>query len=69
MSFDPASITANVIFGLIGTAAFIYGKNTVRIPYMLIGIVLMIYPFFISQIWLLYAIGITLCIGLYFFRD
>jgi hypothetical protein len=29
----------------------------------------MAYPYFVSQTWLLYAIGCALCLVLYFFRD
>jgi drug/metabolite transporter (DMT)-like permease len=36
---------------------------------MAIGLVLMVYPYFVSQTWLLYAIGAALCIGLYGLRD
>jgi hypothetical protein len=36
---------------------------------MAIGVALMVYPYFISQTWMLYVIGLALCGGLYFWRD
>jgi len=34
-----------------------------------IGVALMLYPYAISQTWLMCAMGVGLCIGLYFMRE
>ena len=34
-----------------------------------IGVGLMLYPYAISQTWLLYAVGVALCVGLYVTRE
>jgi len=36
---------------------------------MVIGAVMVIYPYFVSQTWLIYVIGCALCVALYLFRD
>jgi hypothetical protein len=46
-----------------------YGKKMVQYKPMVIGIVLMAYPYFVPQPWLLYTIGCALCVGLFVFRD
>jgi drug/metabolite transporter (DMT)-like permease len=65
----PAALFASLMFGVIGFAAFRYGKKHALWSPMAIGLVLMVYPYFVSQTWLLYAIGAALCIGLYGLRD
>jgi len=36
---------------------------------MVIGFVLMAYPYSVPQTWLIFAIGSALCLGLFGFRD
>jgi hypothetical protein len=65
---SPANLFASIVFGLIGFAAFMYGKKNAVIKPMVIGLTLMIYPYFVPQTWLLYAIGCALTVGLVLFR-
>jgi hypothetical protein len=66
---SPAYIAGALLFGIIGYAAYRYGKKAaLNIPKW-IGIALMLYPYAISETWLLYAVGGGLCIGLYLFRE
>ena len=65
----PAVLFAGILFGLIGLAAFQFGrKNTLYRP-MAIGVVLMVFPYAVDQTWLVYLIGSVLCALLYFWRD
>ncbi len=66
---SPAALFAYIIFGLVGLAAFTYGWRSGRWPQMGIGLALMAYPYFASQTWALYAIGVALCGALYIWRD
>ena len=65
----PAVLIAGLIFGTIGFLAFRHGKRQTLFMPMLIGIVLMVYPYFVSQTWLLYAVGCGLCAALFIFRE
>jgi len=67
-NFSPSNLLAGLIFGSIGFVAFIYGKKIRSFRPMIIGIVLMIYPYFISGTLFLYLIGIVLTASLYFWR-
>lgn len=58
--FTPAAIFGSVVFGIIGMAAFAYGKRESRLNPMLFGAALMTYPYFVSNSWLLYGVGIAL---------
>ena len=55
-----------ILFGAVGFAAFLYGKRLVLPRPMIIGVILMVYPYFVSQAWLLYGIGTLLTIGLFY---
>jgi hypothetical protein len=66
---SPAYIAAAIAFGIIGFAAYRYGKKTARVNVKWVGVALMLYPYVISETWLLYVIGAGLCIGLYLVRD
>lgn len=66
---SPANLFAALIFGVVGLAAFLYGKKQAKMGPLVIGLLLMIYPYFIEETWILYAIGVTLTVAIYFFRD
>jgi hypothetical protein len=66
---SPAYLAGSLIFGIIGFAAYRYGKCRGQNQTRWLGVGLMVYPYAISQTWLLYLLGIALCACLYFFRD
>ena len=66
---SPADLIGSILFGIIGLAAFVYGKKGLKWKAMSIGFVLMVYPYAVSQTWLLYLIGCALCAALLVFRD
>jgi hypothetical protein len=66
--FNFAKIAACGIFGAIGFVAFVYGKRNTLWRTMVIGIALMAYPYFFSEMPALYIIGIVLTAALYFWR-
>ena len=68
MFSNPAALVASLLFGAIGLGVFMYGKRMVLYKPMVIGFVLMVYPYFVPQTWLIYTIGCALCLALYVFR-
>jgi hypothetical protein len=58
-----------ILFGAIGFAAFLYGKRTGTFPPIVIGILLMAYPYFISGPTPVWLVGAGLCGALYFTRQ
>ena len=62
-------IIGAILFGVIGFVAYRYGKKMSLQAPKWIGIGLMFYPYAISQTWLLYTVGIALCVGLYLTRE
>lgn len=63
-----AKIVAWLIFGAIGFVAFSYGKKSGSTRPMIIGAILLVYPYFILETWPLYIIGAALTTALYFWR-
>jgi len=64
----PAYLAGAILFGILGYAAYRYGKKTSNATTKWLGIALMLYPYAISETWLLYAVGVALCIGVYVYR-
>jgi hypothetical protein len=63
------NIIGGTIFSIIGWYAFIHGKKEKSWRPMVIGIVLMVYPYFVSNTLLAFAIGIALTAALFFWRE
>jgi hypothetical protein len=64
----PGTLFAAILFGAIGLGAFVYGKRAGLAMPMILGAALMGYPYFVSDIWLTFGIGICLCVLLFRFR-
>lgn len=62
---SSAAIFAWVIFGSIGTAAFIYGWKQKSLKPLVIGVLLTVYPCFVQHPIALYAIGGVLTLVLF----
>lgn len=65
----PAYLFGALLFGIIGWGAYRYGKKTSAPTIKWLGVGLMLYPYGVSQTWLLYLIGTGLCVCLYVFRE
>lgn len=68
LNFNPYNLLAGFVFGTIGWGAFSYGRKLALAKPMVIGLTLMIYPYFFSNAWLLWGIGIALLVALWKFR-
>ena len=57
-----------MLFGSFGLGFFVYGKRQKAVVPLVCGLVLMGFPYFISNIFLLVAIGVVLMAIPYFVR-
>ena len=64
-----ARFIGGFLFSGIGFVAFMYGKKAASLRLMLLGAVLMAYPYLVSDTLATYVIGIILTAGLFLFRD
>ncbi len=65
---NTASLLWGLLFGSIGLGFFVYGKRQKAVVPLVCGLVLIIFPYFISNTILLVAIGVALVAVPYFFR-
>ena len=66
--FSLATIAVAVVFGLVGFAAFRYGKKNGESRPLFLGIALMAYGYFVTNVWVSLAIGALLTLLLFFPR-
>jgi len=66
MELSVAGFFASFLVSTIGFSVFLYGKKQVRTPPLVIGIVMMVFPYFISAPAFVYGIGGALLAGLWF---
>ncbi|MFS8066854.1 MAG: hypothetical protein ACMG6S_10830 [Byssovorax sp.] len=57
MNSDANSLLASLLVGSIGFVAFAYGKKQSRLPQMLVGVALMVFPYFVASVPLILGIG------------
>ena len=69
MDFSFSYIWSNLMIGCLGTAYFLYGKKAGRPWPLAAGLLMCIYPFFISDVILLWLITIAICVAVYFLRQ
>jgi hypothetical protein len=68
-NFSWPKMLGGMLFGSVGFIAFVYGKKQQYYRTLGVGIVLMVYPYFVSNALWLYILGVVLCSVLYFWRD
>ncbi len=61
MSFDANSLIANLFISSIGFVLFSYGRKQHRMPHAAIGVVMMVYPYIVTNVPLMLGIGGALC--------
>lgn len=69
MNFSPSALIAGFVFGVIGFYLFRNAKKNSSIPNIVIGIVLMTYPYLIQNDYLLWVLGFLLTLMAYRFRN
>jgi len=65
---SPAYLFGAILFGIVGFAAYRYGKRAALAKPKWIGVAMMLYPYAVSETWLLYGIGVGFCVALYVYR-
>ena len=63
---DPSTLFVIIVFSAVGLAAFRHGKNESNILCLLLGIALMIYPYFVEGLTLNLLIGAALSAAVWY---
>lgn len=62
----PWYILGAIVFGIVGYVAFRRGRKSSKAELTWVGVALMLYPYAVSQTWLLWLVGLGLTGWVYF---
>ena len=65
MSFDPNTLIASLVVSSIGFVLYKYGRSQKRFPHPAVGVVMLVYPYAVSDIPTMLGICAVLCAGLW----
>ena len=65
---NTSTLLWGLLFSAIGAGYFIYGKKQRAWVPLSCGLGLMVFPYFIANVWLLVGMGVLLCGIPYFYR-
>jgi hypothetical protein len=60
MEVSAGPLIVSLMVSVVGFAIFWYGRKQHRIPHLVAGILMMIFPYFISNMWLILGIAVVL---------
>lgn len=60
-----SSIAAGFVVSSVGFVLFSYGRKMSRLPHVAVGLVLMVFPFFVPSVLVMFGITAVLCTLLY----
>jgi hypothetical protein len=64
---SPAYLIGMVLFSIVGYPAWRWGKKHENAHVKWLGIALMLYPYGVSETWMLWAVGCLLCLAVYWY--
>jgi hypothetical protein len=65
MSMDPGLLFLSLITSGAGFVLFVYGKKQERLPQLLAGIALMVYPYFVSSVAMTLGVAVAIVAALW----
>jgi len=65
VSFEPGPLIAGFLVSGVGFVLFSYGRKLGRVPHVVAGLLLMIFPYFVPSVLIMLSIAALLC-GLLF---
>jgi hypothetical protein len=66
MNLDPSWLFLSLIPSGIGFVLFVYGKKQGRMPQLVAGLLLSVYPFLATTVTSLIVFGVLICVGCWF---
>jgi hypothetical protein len=65
MSLDPTLLFLSLIIGGAGFVLLVYGKKQSRMPQLIAGLALMVYPYFVSTVLMTLVVGVAIVAALW----
>jgi hypothetical protein len=66
LSFDSDTFFLSFLIGSVGFGFFIYGKKQSRLPQLIAGLLMMVYPYFTETVTSTLVVGANVGAGLWF---
>lgn len=64
MDLSPGTLVASLVVSTAGFGFFLYGKKQLRLPQVVVGVVMMGFPYVVTSPLAIWAIGGTLVLAL-----
>ncbi len=64
LDLSVGSLATGILISLVGAALLLYGRKEVRVPHMVAGVILIIFPYFVGLWWLAILIAVVILVGL-----
>jgi hypothetical protein len=64
MDLSLSTLVVGIFISLIGVALLIYGRKEARVPHMIAGLLLIVFPYFVGQWWLAIVIAAVILAAL-----
>lgn len=65
LNFSPGWIIASLIVSSIGFVLLSYGKKMSRVPQLIVGLAMLIYPYFVPNLVAMLIVAAVLSLGLW----
>jgi hypothetical protein len=65
VNLDAGSLIAGLVVSGVGFVFFSYGRKMSRAPHVIIGLIMMVFPYFVPSVLAMFAVGALLCGLLY----
>ena len=65
VDFSASGLFLSLLIGAVGAGLFIYGRKQQRFPQMIGGGLLSLYPYFVSNLWLMGGIAVAIVAGVW----
>jgi hypothetical protein len=62
LNLDAGSLVLSLVIGCVGFVCFVYGKKQQRFPQMVAGVVLSVFPYFVSNLILMAGIAVAILV-------
>ena len=62
LNLDGNSLILSLVIGCVGFVCFVYGKRQGRFPQMLAGVLLSVYPYFVTNLILMGGIAVAILV-------
>jgi hypothetical protein len=62
LNLDGNALLVSLVIGCIGFVCFAYGKKQQRFPQMIAGVILSVYPYFVSNLIVTSAIAVAILV-------